>query len=205
MSSTPPVLTDAQKTARAMAAVDAMATTWAMTFELRRAVNAMMRLPDGEDRLVSFIKQSYAEGLFVGRTSHQSTQHSAELAALLKDANDYCRILSLLGMEEEGDPVAEVERLRQRLNDANKCVGQWIDAEARLRTTLGVENAALRAEIATLRKDAQRYRFLRAQPIEGEAGQPVIALPNGMKSGYYLNEETADFAADKSIEQAAQS
>lgn len=27
------------------------------------------------------------------------------------DANNYCRILTLLGMEDEGDPVAEVERL----------------------------------------------------------------------------------------------
>ena len=27
------------------------------------------------------------------------------------DANNYCRILTALGMEEEGDPVAEVERL----------------------------------------------------------------------------------------------
>lgn len=28
-----------------------------------------------------------------------------------KDGNDYCRILSILGMEEDGDPVAEVQRL----------------------------------------------------------------------------------------------
>ena len=31
------------------------------------------------------------------------------------DANNYSRILTLLGMEEEGDPVAEVERLRNDL------------------------------------------------------------------------------------------
>lgn len=62
---------NAQKTARAMAAVDAMAATWAMTFDIRQAVNAMMRLPDGEDRLIAFIKQGYGEGLFVGRTSRE--------------------------------------------------------------------------------------------------------------------------------------
>lgn len=28
-----------------------------------------------------------------------------------EDANNYCKILSVLGMEEEGDPVAEVARL----------------------------------------------------------------------------------------------
>ena len=58
---------------------------------------------------------------------------------------------------------------------------------------------------AELRLDAERYRFLRAQPIEGEAGQPVIAMPNGISSGYYLNEETADFAVDAAMAQAVQS
>lgn len=32
-----------------------------------------------------------------------------------EDANNYSRILTLLGMEEEGDPVVEVERLRNDL------------------------------------------------------------------------------------------
>lgn len=55
------------------------------------------------------------------------------------------------------------------------------------------------AERDALKADAERYRFLRAQQIDGEPGQPVIAMPNGMNSGYYLNEETADFAVDASI------
>ena len=29
-----------------------------------------------------------------------------------RDANNFCRVLTALGMEEEGDPVAEIERLR---------------------------------------------------------------------------------------------
>jgi hypothetical protein len=29
-----------------------------------------------------------------------------------EDANNYCRVLTALGMEEEGDPVAEIERLK---------------------------------------------------------------------------------------------
>lgn len=29
-----------------------------------------------------------------------------------EDGNNYCRILTILGMEEEGDPVAEVQRLK---------------------------------------------------------------------------------------------
>lgn len=31
-----------------------------------------------------------------------------------KDGSDYCKILSLLGMEEDGDPVAEVARLLEQ-------------------------------------------------------------------------------------------
>ena len=62
-------MSDEQKTARAMSALDAMATCWAATFNIREGVNAMMNLPDGEDRLIAFIQHSYSEGLFVGRTS----------------------------------------------------------------------------------------------------------------------------------------
>lgn len=29
-----------------------------------------------------------------------------------EDANNYCRVLAALGMEEEGDPVAAIERLK---------------------------------------------------------------------------------------------
>lgn len=162
-------MSDQPKNARAMSALDAMATLWAATFDLRLAVKSMMRLPDGEDRLVAFVKQGHAEGLYAGRTSHQPAAQSAELAALIKDANQYCRLLSLLGMEEEGDPVAEVERLRQRLEDANKCVGQWIDAEARVRTTLGVENAALRVEIARLKARSE-------DEIDADLAQAIVEL-----------------------------
>lgn len=34
-------------------------------------------------------------------------------------------------------------------------------------------------------------------------GQPCIAMPNGMQSGYYLTEETADHAVDTSMAAAA--
>ena len=32
-----------------------------------------------------------------------------------EDANNYCRVLAALCMEEEGDPVAEIERMRKAL------------------------------------------------------------------------------------------
>jgi hypothetical protein len=49
--------------------------------------------------------------------------------------------------------------------------------------------------------DAARYRHLRNLAIErtGIAGQPCIAMPNGMNSGYYLTEETADHAIDTAM------
>ena len=34
-----------------------------------------------------------------------------------EDANNYCRVLTALGMEEEGDPVAEIERLRLKCSE----------------------------------------------------------------------------------------
>ena len=59
------------KTERALAALDAMAALWAAGFDIRTGVRAMMSKPDGEDRLIAFIKQAYCEGLYAGRMSHQ--------------------------------------------------------------------------------------------------------------------------------------
>ena len=42
-----------------------------------------------------------------------------------EDANNYCRVLAALGMEEEGDPVAEIERLREALNIADGTLHRW--------------------------------------------------------------------------------
>ncbi|WP_371438341.1 hypothetical protein [Polaromonas sp.] len=70
------------KTSRAMAALDTMATTWAMTFDIRRAVKAMMSLPDGEDRLIAFIKQAHCEGLYAGRTSLATQPARADALAV---------------------------------------------------------------------------------------------------------------------------
>ena len=42
-----------------------------------------------------------------------------------EDANNYCRVLAALGMEEEGDPVAEIERLKTELLCAREDVKKW--------------------------------------------------------------------------------
>lgn len=36
------------------------------------------------------------------------------------EANNYSRILTLLGMEEEGDPVAEIERMKIEIERLHK-------------------------------------------------------------------------------------
>jgi hypothetical protein len=41
----------------------------------------------------------------------QASESAAVPHGTAEDANNYCRILTALGMEEEGDPVAEVHRL----------------------------------------------------------------------------------------------
>ena len=40
-----------------------------------------------------------------------ATYQSSLTSVTKEDANNYCRILTVLGMEEEGDPVVEVEKL----------------------------------------------------------------------------------------------
>lgn len=89
--------------------------------------------------------------------------------------------------------MIDTKKLREELN------GYFVPP-LRVRTIeLLDELDRVKAERDTLKVDAERYRFLRAQQIDGEPGQPVIAMPNGMRSGYYLNEETADFAVDAAI------
>ena len=57
------------KTARALAALDTMASLWAVKVNARNAIRLMMSLPDAEDRILAFVTQAHAEGLYEGRTS----------------------------------------------------------------------------------------------------------------------------------------
>lgn len=71
---------ETQELNKAMAALDTMATIWAAQFDIRQAVAAMMKLPDGENRLIAFIKHAHAEGLYAGRTSHTEDSAAAPLS-----------------------------------------------------------------------------------------------------------------------------
>lgn len=45
-----------------------------------------------------------------------------------EDANNYCRVLAALGLEDGGDPVAEIERLRVTLaNESRRVCGAESD------------------------------------------------------------------------------
>jgi len=46
------------------------------------------------------------------------------VAVKAEDANNYCRVLSALGMEEEGDPVAAIEDLKAAVHDAEEAAPQ---------------------------------------------------------------------------------
>jgi len=78
-----------------------------------------------------------------------------------EDANNYCRILTLLEMEEEGDPVAMVERLvriADGLFDALKPLGSNY---RRCPSTLLTSVVNIKRQGQEDRVLADRYRFLR--------------------------------------------
>lgn len=57
------------------------------------------------------------------------------------------------------------------------------------------------ARVKELEEDAMRWRHLRDldHDLTGTPGQPCVALPNGMDSGYYLTGPEAVFAVDASM------
>ena len=61
----------ADPVARALAALDAMATIWAAQTGLRVNLRVLLQSPDMEQRMFDFVKQAYAEGLYAGRASHR--------------------------------------------------------------------------------------------------------------------------------------
>lgn len=47
-----------------------------------------------------------------------------------EDGENYCRILAVLGMEEEGDPVAEVERMDKELDIVHEALTELYNLDA---------------------------------------------------------------------------
>lgn len=72
--------------------------------------------------------------------------------------------------------------------------------------TLGPEKSTLAEAIdawnTRTQRDAERYRFLRRQPVEGGPyGVPRIAIPESAASGSFVSEEDADAAIDTAMQQ----
>lgn len=90
--------------------------------------------------------------------------------------------------------VAELQEERDRIERNRDMWKSQCAQQAEKLTTF-------HATVPAMEIDAKRYRHMRDLPIErtGMPGQPCVAMPNGMQSGYYLTEETADFAIDAAI------
>jgi hypothetical protein len=65
-------MSEAQKAQRAVAALEAMAATWAASVGVRASVQTMLQKPDSEARIVAYIQQAHMEGLYEGRISHST-------------------------------------------------------------------------------------------------------------------------------------
>ena len=100
-----------------------------------------------------------------------------------EDGNNYCRVLTALGMEEEGDPVAAVERLR-----ADNTIQRRALAE------LGADNDKLRAALERIGKAQSLYTaqavagmalhgWVRQQGPEGNLEDYVPRPPCGCREG----------------------
>ena len=55
---------------------------------------------------------------------------TAMIEVTQEDGENYCRILSVLGMEEEGDPVAEVERMDKELDIVHEALTELYNLDA---------------------------------------------------------------------------
>lgn len=85
------------------------------------------------------------------------------------------------------------------LKESDKCINRYMKELAVIEDL--VSDYESRLKLAMI--DAKRYRHMRNLTVEqaGAPGQPSIALPSGFKHGYYLTEETADYAIDESIKE----
>lgn len=101
------------------------------------------------------------------------------------------------------DAIAEVVRLDR----VNAELVEERDRTARNRDMWKDQCKRQAIELERAHLNERRYLHMRNLPIEqtGVAGQPCIAMPNGMSSGYYLTEETADFAIDAALKEATES
>ena len=112
------------------------------------------------------------------------------------DANNYCRILSALGMEEEGDPVAEVERLVA----AQPSVPDFTEDLSKMCRRLILDVRALVDEegpkAARLSRANQALKWLQSHGLAGSPLRDAPSTPAGEHPG-------AQAIRDAALEDAA--
>jgi len=97
-----------------------------------------------------------------------------------EDANNYSKILSAIGMEEEGDPVGEVASMKSQLDACCQYLKEGetpAECLARNRMDIGRLMGFLATEKAardTLQEDAARYRWLRMNRLWLKANLPML-------------------------------
>lgn len=81
------------KTEKALAALDAMATIWAAKIDLPSLVRAVLAAPadSQQEKLTALVKQAHVEGLYEGRTSHESEPRKPELLDIPAQREAVCR------------------------------------------------------------------------------------------------------------------
>lgn len=65
-------------------------------------------------RLEKLLAETKAQAPVADQPAEPSPVDPRMVSVVQEDANRFCEILTLLGMEDEGDPVAEVQRLQDR-------------------------------------------------------------------------------------------
>lgn len=143
-------------------------------------------------------------------------QFNERLETALYHINLYAEQAKEKGKQEALDLTISVGQLRQRAEKAeaerdtlkeslrlvNVDHGLWM---TRTHAAEDARDDAL-ARVKELEADAMRWRYLRDidHDLTGTAGQPCVALPKGMNSGYYLTGPEAIYAVDMSMAEAAQ-
>jgi hypothetical protein len=90
--------------------------------------------------------------------------------------------------------IERIEALAESKRDALKLAYFWKMYALEMRDEKN-------SEIASLKVDAERYRFLRGYSEEtiGTPGMPVIAVPESDNKGVYLSGEDSDKAVDEAM------
>lgn len=116
----PAVLTDARS--------DAMGDILALVDKFGRAAAEVAKLRRGDDIHVPVKAANEAREALKSRIRTALAVPADMVEVCAEDANNYCKILTLLGMEEEGDPVDGVRRLIAERDDLNEAAFKRVEA-----------------------------------------------------------------------------